>query len=88
MTLQECRPSPICLNEPNDGEEAPGEEPDEVEGPVKIAGEFVVIVRDASAEEAEDVLVDEVEPEEAVAVGSSGVSERGENVPRGGDKEK
>ncbi len=52
--------------------------------PVESCGELVVVAGDAAAEEAEDVLVDEVEPEEAVAVGSSGVAEAGEDVPRGG----
>ncbi len=66
------------------GEEAPGEEPDQVEGPVEVAGELVVVAGDAAAEEAEDVLVDEVEPEEAVAVGAAGVAQAGEDVPRGG----
>jgi len=31
------------------------------------------------------VLVDEVEPEEAVAVGAAGVAETGEDVPGSGD---
>ena len=42
---------------------------------------------DAPAEEAEEVLVDEVEPEEAVAVHAAGVAEAGEDVPGGGDGE-
>ena len=66
------------------GEEAPGEEPDQVQGPVEVAGELVVVAGDAAAEEAEDVLVDEVEPEEAVAVGAAGVAQAGEDVPGGG----
>src|SRR5208283_29908 len=68
-------------------EEAHGEEPDEVEAPVEGAGELVVVARDAAAEEAEDVLVDEVEPEEAVAVNGSGVAQAGEDVPGRGDGE-
>ena len=68
-------------------EEAPRKEPDEVERPVEEAGELVVVARDAAAEEAEDVLVDEVEPEEAVAVCAAGVAEAGEDVPGGGDEE-
>ncbi len=58
-----------------------------MEGPVEVAGELVVVAGDAAAEEAEDVLVDEVEPEEAVAVGAAGVAQAGEDVPRGGDGE-
>ncbi len=61
--------------------EAPGEEPDEVEAPEEIAGELVVVHRDALAEEAQEVLVDEVEPEEAVAVHAAGVAQAGEDVP-------
>ncbi len=76
-----------CEDEGGGCEEAPGEEPDEVEGPVEVAGELVVVAGDAAAEEAEDVLVDEVEPEEAVAVGTAGVAEAGEDVPGGGDGE-
>ncbi len=68
-------------------EEAPGKEPDEMEGPEEISGELVVVHGDALAQEAEEVLVDEVEPEEAVTVGSAGVAEAGEDVPRGGDGE-
>ena len=41
----------------------------------------------SAAEEAEEVLVDEVEPEEAVAVHAAGVAEAGEDVPGGGDCE-
>jgi hypothetical protein len=43
-------------------EEAPGKEPDEVQRPVEVAGELVVVVRNAMAEEAGDVLVVEIEP--------------------------
>ena len=68
-------------------EERPGEEPDEVERPVEVAGELVVVAGDAAAEEAEDVLVDEVEPEEAVAVHAAGVAQAGEDVPRRGDEQ-
>jgi hypothetical protein len=68
--------------------EAHGEEPDDVEAPVEGTGELVVVARDAAAEEAEDVLVDEVEPEEAVAVEASGVAQTGKDVPGGGDGEK
>ena len=69
-------------------EEAHGEEPNDVEAPVEGGGELVVVARDAAAEEAEDMLVDEVEPEEAVAVDAPGVAQAGEDVPGGGDEEK
>ena len=58
-----------------------------MEAPVEVAGELVVVARDAAAEEAEDVLVDEVEPEEAVAVHAAGVAQAGEDVPGRGDGE-
>ena len=50
------------------GEEAPRGEPDEVEGPVEVAGELVVVVGVAGAKEAEEMFVEEVEVEEAVDV--------------------
>jgi len=78
-------------------EEAPGKEPDEVEEPVGEGGELVVVVGIALAEEAEDVLVDEVEPPEAVDIAEggdvaelmafAGVGEAYEDVPGGGDGE-
>ncbi len=49
-------------------EERPGEEPDEVRGPVEPARQLVEVGGNASSEEAQHVLVDEVEPEEAVVV--------------------
>ncbi len=66
-------------------EEAPGKEPDEVQRPVERGGELVVVARDAAAEEAQQVFVDEVEPEEAVAARAAGVAQAGEDVPRRGD---
>ena len=80
-------PAADGVDEEERSEEAPGEEPDQVEAPVEVAGELVVVRRDAAAEEAEDVLVDEVEPEEAVAVHAAGVAQAGEDVPGGGDGE-
>ncbi len=59
--------------------EAPGEQPDEMERPVEGSGELVVVLGIALADEAEEVFVDEVEPEEAV------VAKAGEDVPRRGD---
>ncbi len=58
-----------------------------MEAPEEVAGELVVVHGDALAEEAQEVLVDEVEPEEAVAVHAAGVAEAGEDVPGGGDGE-
>src|SRR5580658_6858503 len=51
-----------CDGDGGGSEEAPGKEPDDVESPVERGGEFVVVARDAGAEEARDVLVVEVEP--------------------------
>ena len=50
-------PAADGVGEEERDEEAPGEEPDEVEGPVEVARQLVVVHRDAAAEEAEDVLV-------------------------------
>ena len=55
--------------------------------PEEVGGELVVVAGDAAAEEAEDVLVDEVEPEEAVAFHAAGVAEAREDVPGGGYQE-
>ena len=77
------------LQEESAAEERPGKEPDEVKAPEEGAGEFVVVHRVTATEEAEEVLVDEVEPEEAVAVHAAGVAEASEDVPGGSDnKEK
>ena len=55
-------------------EGAPGHEPDEEESPEEVEGDGVVVAGDAEVEVAEEVLVDEVEPEPAVdvAVGGEG----------------
>ena len=76
-------------------EEAPGEEPDQVEQPVGGEGQPVVVVRVALAEETEEVLVDEVEIPEPVDVAERrviadgmslvGIGEAGEDVPGRGD---
>ena len=58
-----------------------------MQAPEEVAGELVVVLGEALAEEAEEVLVDEVEPEEAVAVHAAGVAQAGEDVPGGGDGE-
>ena len=52
----------------------PGHEPDEEESPEEIEGDGVVVAGDAEVEVAEELLVDEVEPEPAVdvAVGGEG----------------
>ncbi len=75
------------LAEEDSAKEGPREEPYEMEAPVEVAGELVVVHRVALAEEAEEVLVDEVEPEEAVAVHAASVAESGEDVPWGSDEE-
>ena len=46
----------------------PGHYPDEEESPEKIEGDGVVVARDAEVEVAEEMLIDEVEPEPAVDV--------------------
>ena len=51
---------------------APGHEPDEEESPEEIEGDGVVVAGDAEVEVAEEVLVDEVEPEPAVDVAVGG----------------
>ena len=55
--------------------------------PEERAVEFVVVKWDALAEEAQYVLVVELEPEEAVTVHAAGVAESGEDVQGGGDDE-
>ena len=76
-------------------EEAPGEEPGQVSQPIHGKGHLVVVVRIALAEEAEDVLIDEVEVEETVDIAHGGVIADGvslvgivdaaKDVPGGGD---
>jgi len=55
-------------------EGAPGHEPDEDEAPEESEGDGVIVVGDAKVEVAEEMFVDEVEPEPAadVAVGGEG----------------
>ena len=55
-------------------ESAPGHEPDEEEPPEEGEGDGVVVVGDTEVEVAEEMFVDEVEPEPAVdvAVGGEG----------------
>src|ERR1700736_2100644 len=74
-------------DERNRQEKAPGKEPDQVQTPEEISRQLVVVHRDALAKEAQEVFVDEVEPEEAMAVHASGVAQAGEDVPRGSDGE-
>src|SRR5689334_18846159 len=50
--------------------QAPGKEPDQVKAPVKVAGKLVVVTRRSPAQKTQDVLIDEVEPEEAVPIHS------------------
>ena len=77
----------VGLMDERSAEERPGEEPDKMEAPKERAWELVVVHRIASAEEAEEVLVDEVEPEEPVAVHAAGVAQASEDVPRSCDEE-
>ena len=68
---------------PGDGGEgveevgAPGHQPDEEESPEEAERDGVVVAGDAEVEVAEDLLVDEVEPEPAVdvAVGGQGTDQ-------------
>src|SRR6185437_3607228 len=77
------------------GKEAPGEEPDDVQRPVECGGKLVVVAGYASAEEARDVFVVEVEPRPsgvrweagAGGHGNGRVAQRGEDVPGRGDGE-
>ncbi len=78
------------------GEEGyPGEEPEEEQGPEDGDGDLAVVVGDAAAEEAGDVLVVEIEPgpagvrgeAEAGGHGDGWIAEGGEDVPGGGDGE-
>ena len=94
---------PVAAGLPGHGhkgrqKQAPGEDPDQVQQPVGKAGQLVVVVRVAQAEEAQVMLVDEVEVKEAVDVAEGGVVADGvalvgigqpaENVPGRGDGQK
>ena len=77
------------------GEEGyPGEEPEEEQGPEDGDGDLAVVVGDAAAEEAGDVLVVEIEPgpagvggeAEAGGHGDGRVADGREDVPGGGDE--
>ena len=77
--------------------QTPREKPDELAEPEDVPGLAVVVVGVAQPEEAEEVLVDEVEVEESVDVAGGGdvadgiavigIAEAGEDVPRRGDGE-
>jgi len=81
-----------CCDECEWKEEAPGEEPDEMRKPVHEERHFVVVVGESAADEAEEVLVDEVEVPEAVDVSDGrviadgmaliGIAQAAEDVPR------
>ena len=64
---------------PGDGAEsadeigAPGHDPDKEQSPEEIEGNGVVVARDAKIQIAEEMLVDEVEPEPAVGVAVCGL---------------
>ena len=77
------------------GEEGdPGEDPDGGEQPEERDGDLAVVVRDAAGEEAGDVFVVEIEPGPASVCGQAEagrqrdgrIAERGEDVPRRGDR--
>ena len=76
-------------------ERNPGKEPEDEQEPEERDGDLAVVVRDAAAEEAGDVLVVEIEPGpagfawEAEAGGhrDGWVAERGEDVPGERDHE-
>ena len=78
-------------------EEAPGKEPDELAEPEDEPRLLVVVVRVALAEEAQNMLVDEIEVEEAMhmpwrgnvadGIALIGITQAGEDVPGRGDGE-
>src|SRR5207248_3322303 len=70
-----CRALPQVLHHSRE-EQTPGEEPDEMQRPVCDCWELVVILRVTLAEKAQQVLVDEVEPEK------SRIAHSGQDVPR------
>ena len=80
-----------CAREEGD----PGEEPEQKQQPEEWDGDVAVVVRDATAEEARDVLVVEIEPgppgvggqTETRRHGDGRVAQRGEDVPRSGDQQ-
>ena len=74
---------------------APGEEPYEVQQPEPESRDGVVVARIAQVQEAEEVLIEKVEPEKAVILAGAAVhgpvevrrvAKGRENVPRRGDK--
>ena len=78
------------------GEEGgPGHDPEDEQEPEERDGDLAVVVGDAAAEEAGDVLVVEIEPGPAAGGGEAEagghrdgwIAERGEDVPGGGDGE-
>jgi hypothetical protein len=94
---------PLAAGLPGQGYEgrqkqAPGKNPHQVQQPVGIAGQLVVVVRIAQVEEAQIMLIDEVEVKKAVDVADGGVVADGvslvgigqaaENVPGRGDGQK
>src|ERR1700742_1539664 len=69
--LREVAAMAPCFDQSRRSEQAPREQPYQVENPVPKPWQLVVIAGNAAAEKAQKVLVDEVEPEEAVAIGAS-----------------
>src|SRR6185437_5191426 len=78
--------------------DAPGKQPDQMCAPEQIAGHLVVVAWIALTEEAQDVLVDEIEIEEPVNIVLRrdvadrmpliGIMQASENVPGCGYREK
>src|SRR5262249_49595354 len=62
--------------------ETPGKEPDKMQRPIRDCGQLVVVLRITFAEESQQMLVHEVEPEEPL------ISHSRENVPWRGNCEK
>ena len=56
--------------------------------PIQCRGKFVVIARIALTQKPEEVFIHEIKPEEAVMVGSAGIAQARENMPRRSDREK
>src|SRR5215469_8941348 len=100
IAVQVLHPVATCApghDEQRREKQAPREKPDEMRQPVPGEGHLVVVVREALAEEAQHVFVDEVEVPEAVDVAGGGliadgvalvrIREAGEDVPRRSDGE-
>jgi hypothetical protein len=74
--------------------DAPGKEPEQVQKPESKARNGVVVARVAEIQKAQDVFIDEVEPEKSVILAGTAVhgevekrrhAAHGKDVPRGGE---